>query len=84
MTSANSHLCDRSQLAKKWPRPFHCGCSPGPAWGRATSRRYASWTRAVGSSVWSGFSCASRCASYGGLGHFRNSAGADSRWSRPR
>ena len=38
--------------AKKWPRPSQ-------PWGGSppTSRRYASWTRAVAWSVWPGFSC---------------------------
>ena len=42
--------------AKKWPRPSQRG-SPSP-----TRRRYASWTRAVGSSVCPGASRASRWA----------------------
>ena len=35
--------------AKKWPRPSHGRRRPPP-----TSRRYASWTRAVGWRVWPG------------------------------
>ena len=42
--------------AKKWPRLFHAALSA------STSRRYASWTRAVASRVWPGISSASFCA----------------------
>ena len=43
--------------AKKWPRVSQPLASAGP-----TSRRYASWTKAVACSVCPDFSCASRCA----------------------
>ena len=41
----------RRDAAKKWPRVFQSW-----AFSTSTSRRYASWTRAVECSVWPGFS----------------------------
>src|SRR5262249_24908052 len=47
--------------AKKWPRLPQPG-GGDPRRPPSTRRRYASWTSAVASSVWPGFSWAIRCA----------------------